>query len=117
MGVRSPEAPHTSRPARPPLAARAGNAIDAREEDRPRRPDRDMRSKRPPALSFLLRMDTARRLMRVVSLLALDLLGLASAIFTALILKAAVLSSEVSASGAFTETRRILAFAYLLTAL
>jgi len=34
--------------------------------------DRDMRSKRPPALSFLLRMSTARRLARVLSLLALD---------------------------------------------
>ncbi len=76
-----------------------------------------MRNKRPPALSFLLRMDTMRRALRVLSLLALDLLGLATAIFTALILKAAVLSSQVSASGAFTETRRILAFAYLLTAL
>ncbi len=83
----------------------------------PRVPDRDVRSKRPPVLSFLLRMDTMRRALRVLSLLALDLFGLSCAIFTALILKAAVLSGEVSASGAFTETRRTLAFAYLLTAL
>ena len=47
--------------------------------------DRDMRSKRPPAMSFLLRMDTARRAGRVVSLLALDFVGVALAIFTALI--------------------------------
>ena len=43
-----------------------------------------MRRKRPPALSFLLRMATARRLARVVSLLALDFAAVALAIFTAL---------------------------------
>ena len=47
-----------------------------------------MRRKRPPALSFLLRMDTLRARLRVVSLLALDLLALFLAIFTALCLKA-----------------------------
>ncbi len=36
-------------------------------------PDRDMRSKRPPVLSFLLRWSTLRQAARVVSLLALDL--------------------------------------------
>jgi exopolysaccharide biosynthesis polyprenyl glycosylphosphotransferase len=76
-----------------------------------------VRSKRPPALSFLLRMDTLRRGLRVLSLLALDLFGVAAAIFTALVIKAALLSGEVSASGAITETRRVLAFVYLLTAL
>ena len=128
MGVRSPDAPHTDRPGRiavgTPKAPDARNAAvapsgpgGATPQLSAPRPDRDVRSKRPPALSFLLRMDTMRRALRVVSLLALDLLGLFCAIFTALILKAAVLSGEVSASGAFTETRRILAFAYLLTAL
>jgi exopolysaccharide biosynthesis polyprenyl glycosylphosphotransferase len=75
-----------------------------------------MRSKRPPARSFLLRLATARRLARVLSLLALDFAGVALAIFTALVLKAAVLG-HVEASSAFDETRRILAFAYLVTAL
>jgi exopolysaccharide biosynthesis polyprenyl glycosylphosphotransferase len=75
-----------------------------------------MRSKRPPALSFLLRMVTARRLARVLSLLALDLVCVALAIFTALVLKAAVLG-HVNASSALHETERILAFAYLVTAL
>ncbi len=78
--------------------------------------DRDMRSKRPPAMGFLLRMDTARRGARVLSLLALDLAGVALAIFTALVLKAAVLG-HVEASSALHETERILAFAYLVTAL
>jgi exopolysaccharide biosynthesis polyprenyl glycosylphosphotransferase len=78
--------------------------------------DRDMRRKRSPALSLLLRMTTARRLARVVSLLALDFAGVALAIFTALMLKAVVLN-RVQVSPALHETERILAFAYLLTAL
>src|ERR1019366_5691443 len=78
--------------------------------------DRDMRRKRPPALSFLLPMATARRLARVVSLLALDFAAVALAIFTALMLKA-VLLDHVRVSSALHETERILAFAYLLTAL
>jgi exopolysaccharide biosynthesis polyprenyl glycosylphosphotransferase len=53
-------------------------------------PERDMRAKRPPLLSFLLRWDTVRRLARVISLLALDLGAIVLAIFTALCLKAAV---------------------------
>jgi exopolysaccharide biosynthesis polyprenyl glycosylphosphotransferase len=77
---------------------------------------RDMRRKRSPAISFLLHVETARRAARVLSLLALDFAGLAAAIFTALVLKAAVLS-HVNVHGAYEETRSILAFAYLLTAL
>ena len=75
-----------------------------------------MRRKRPPALSFLLRMATARRLARVLSLLALDFAAVALAIFTALLLKAALLD-RVQVSAALHETERILAFAYLITAL
>jgi exopolysaccharide biosynthesis polyprenyl glycosylphosphotransferase len=78
--------------------------------------DRDMRRKRPPVLSFLLRMATARRLARVLSLLALDFAGVALAIFTALIIKA-VVRDHAQVSPALHETERILAFAYLLTAL
>jgi exopolysaccharide biosynthesis polyprenyl glycosylphosphotransferase len=78
--------------------------------------DRDMRRKRPPALSFLLRMSTARRLARVVSLLGLDFVGVALAVFTALILKAAVFD-RVQFHPALHETERIVPFAYLLTAL
>jgi len=78
--------------------------------------DRDMRRKRPPALSLLLRMSSARRLARVLSLLALDFVAVALAIFTALILKAFVFDS-VRFHPALHETERILPFAYLLTAL
>ncbi len=118
MGVRSPDAPRTSRPMRPPPADRLDVATDPSAESAtlPARPERDVRSKRPPALSFLLRMDTMRRALRVVSLLALDLFGVSLAIFTALALKAALLSS-FDAGKAYEGTRSILAFAYLLTAL
>src|SRR3712207_8337636 len=50
-------------------------------------PPTDIRRKRPPALSFLLRMDTLRRFSRVVSLLALDFAGVFAAIMTALMVK------------------------------
>jgi len=82
----------------------------------PRVSDRDVRAKHPPALSFLLRMDTLRRALRVVSLLAVDLLGVALAIFTALAVKASLLAS-LNLHDAYEGTRSILAFAYLLTAL
>src|ERR1700751_226830 len=78
--------------------------------------DHDMRRKRPPALSFVLRMATARRLARVATLLVLDFAGVSLAIFTALMIKA-VAFDHVNVSAAVHETERILAFAYLLTAL
>jgi exopolysaccharide biosynthesis polyprenyl glycosylphosphotransferase len=78
--------------------------------------DRDMRAKRPPALGFLLRIDTARRAARVLSLLALDFLGVTLAIFTALLLKEAVLG-DLRLEDVLEETRHFVPFAYLLTAL
>ncbi len=78
--------------------------------------EHDMRRKRPPAISFLLRAETARRATRVVALLALDFAGLTLAIFTALVIKAAILG-HVDATQAYDETKQILAFAYLVTAL
>src|SRR5687768_16631186 len=58
-------------------------------------PGYDVRRKRPPLLSFLLRMDTLRSAARVVSLLAVDFAGVFAAIFTALALKDAVLGDVV----------------------
>jgi len=78
--------------------------------------DRDMRSKRPPGMSFLMRVETLRRALRVVSLLALDFAGVALAIFTALVLKEAVLG-HVDLKDVYAETRHFVPFAYLLTAL
>src|SRR5271166_2611474 len=88
----------------------------------PERLDRDMRRKRPPALSFLLRMVTARRLAAVLALLALDFLGVSLAIFTALVLKAVVLrlfgnGAPLKLGDEIHETGRFLPFTYLLTVL
>ena len=78
--------------------------------------DRDIRRKRPPALSFLLRAATLRRPARVVSLLALDFAAVAFAIFTALVLKEAV-KGQVDVANSIDGTKQFLPFAYLLTAL
>jgi exopolysaccharide biosynthesis polyprenyl glycosylphosphotransferase len=93
-----------------------GRAVLSESTVRRQPSDRDMRRKRPPALSFLLRIATARRAARVLSLLALDFLGVSLAIFSALLLKAAV-RDDVQLTPALHETERILAFVYLLTAL
>jgi exopolysaccharide biosynthesis polyprenyl glycosylphosphotransferase len=79
-------------------------------------PARDVRRKRPPLVSFVLRLETLRRVARVASLLVLDFIGVAGALFTALSLKLAV-RGTFSASIAWGETRQWLAFAYLVTVL
>src|ERR687894_1913619 len=80
-------------------------------------PPNDIRRKRPPALSFLLRMDTLRRLSRVASLLALDFAGVFAAIFTALMLKAVVRDGNWAWQASLDEAQETVAFAYLVTAL
>jgi exopolysaccharide biosynthesis polyprenyl glycosylphosphotransferase len=77
---------------------------------------RDIRARRPPVLSFLLRLSTARRVGRVVSLVALDFGAVAFAIFTALVLKEAV-HGRVAAAHDVHGTEQFLPFAFLLTAL
>lgn len=95
--------------------------LDGRAETAPAvLPDRDVRRKRPPALSFLLRLATLRKVLRVVSLLALDFAGVWAALFTALLLKAVVkggLGLEQAAHLASGQTSDYLAFSYLLTIL
>jgi exopolysaccharide biosynthesis polyprenyl glycosylphosphotransferase len=119
---RKQSAPVPSRPSRLgrgiPVVGGAGptGSVMSEATARKQSTDRDMRRKRPPMLSFLLRMSTARRLARVLSLLALDFAGVALAIFTALIIKALVYGN-VQLTPALHETERILPFAYLLTAL
>jgi exopolysaccharide biosynthesis polyprenyl glycosylphosphotransferase len=78
--------------------------------------DHDIRRKRPPALSFLLRISTLGRPVRVISLLALDFAAVALAIFTALILKEAV-HGGIDVANSIHGTKEFLPFAYLLTAL
>src|ERR1017187_10775441 len=67
--------------------------------------DRDVRAKRSPMLSFLLRWETARRFARVVVLMALDFAGVFLAIFTALLLKDVVHGKTGLVSGRSEERR------------
>ncbi len=78
--------------------------------------ERDMRRKRPPLLSFVLRLETGRRIARVLSLLVLDFVGVSAALFTALELKVAF-RDHGSTSAVWTQTRHWVAFAYLVTVL
>ncbi|MET0686963.1 MAG: sugar transferase, partial [Solirubrobacteraceae bacterium] len=80
-------------------------------------PPIDIRRKRPPALSFLLRLDTLRRVSRVVSLLALDFVALSVALLTALMVKAVVRDGNWAWAASWGETKENIAFAYLVTAL
>jgi exopolysaccharide biosynthesis polyprenyl glycosylphosphotransferase len=124
MGPRSPGTPTRPAPRTRPLPStqiqpRPAPGGHARAEAATERLDtvaHDIRRKRPPVLSFILRISTARRLARVLSLLALDFAGVALAIFTALALKEAV-RGHVAPDRAFEGTRQFVAFAYLLTAL
>src|ERR1700727_940709 len=79
-------------------------------------PDRDVRRKRPPVLMFLLRWETLRRLIRVISLLALDFIGITAALYTAIVVKLA-LKGGLGLHVPWTDTRPSLAFAYLITVL
>src|ERR1700730_6950261 len=117
-GTSTPPAPRVRSPRAQPLTPRPPASRPAAEEtvELPVVAERDIRRKRPPALSFLLRMSTLRRTARVISLLALDFAGVALAVFTALVLKEAVHGS-VNATTAMHGTERFLPFAYLLTAL
>src|SRR5215213_8810286 len=81
-----------------------------------RLPEYDVRRKRPPLLSFLLRMDTLRSGARILSLLAVDFAGVFAAILTALALKDAVLS-HVDVRESLEQTLDIVAFASLVTIL
>lgn len=81
-------------PARQSPDAVPGRSATAEQEPdsgsvTPLRVATDIRSKRPPALLFLLRLETLRRIMRLVTLLAIDAASVWAAIFTALALKAA----------------------------
>jgi exopolysaccharide biosynthesis polyprenyl glycosylphosphotransferase len=86
------------------------------DESQERLPGRDVRRKRPPLLSFLLRVETLRRMTRVVLLLVLDFIGVAGALYTAMALKLAVQGTFTFAR-TWNYTRPALAFAYLVTVL
>jgi exopolysaccharide biosynthesis polyprenyl glycosylphosphotransferase len=76
----------------------------------------DVRRKRPPLLSFLLRWETLRRGGRVLSLMALDLAAVALALFTALALRA-LWRDNWDVDRVLDTTKHNVSFAFLLTAL
>lgn len=80
-------------------------------------PPVDVRRKRPPLLSFLLRMETLRKASRVISLLALDFACLLAALVVALMIKAVVREDTWAWEASFQEARDTVAFAYLVTVL
>ena len=80
-------------------------------------PPVDVRRKRPPALSFLLRMETLRTASRVISLLVLDFAGLLAALVVALMVKAVLRDGVWAWEESLHEARRTIAFAYLVTVL
>ena len=111
-----PRVSETSAPSAPPAPrTRPPSALSVTTR-RVERSEHDIRRKRPPALSFLLRTSTIWRVTRVATLLALDFAGVALAIFTALVLKEAV-HGRVQAVHSRETTEHFLPFAYLLTAL
>ena len=79
-------------------------------------PERDIRRKRPPLLSFVLRLETLRRVVRVLSLLVLDFVGVVGALFTALMLKLAV-HDQLDVGVAWQDIKHWIPFAYLVTVL
>jgi exopolysaccharide biosynthesis polyprenyl glycosylphosphotransferase len=87
-----------------------------RELDEIALPRRDVRRKRPAVLLLLLRLETLRRSSRVLSLLVADLVGVAAALFTALIVKLA-LHGNLDAAVAWRDMRHWLPFSYLITVL
>jgi exopolysaccharide biosynthesis polyprenyl glycosylphosphotransferase len=81
-------------------------------------PARDVRRKRPPALSFVLRLEMLRRVCRVISLLVLDFIGVAAALTSALWLKLAVHGHpSLAHAWRIAQQRHWLTFAYLVTVL
>src|SRR5829696_6107723 len=80
-------------------------------------PPVDVRRKKPPMLSFLLRMETLRRASRVGSLLALDFVALYGSIFTALMVKAVLRDGEWAWHASRLEAQDTIAFAYLVMVL
>src|SRR3954452_20133812 len=99
-------------------------ATDERREAQPGQqvlefpfPHRDVRLKRPPLLSFVLRLETLRRAARVLSLVALDVAGIFLAIYTALAFKALVRVGHFGWHDVYEQTKDIVVLATLVTLL
>jgi exopolysaccharide biosynthesis polyprenyl glycosylphosphotransferase len=71
-----------------------GLVKELREVEPAALPDRDVRAGKPRFLGGVLRFDTLRALARVATLATLDLLGLFFAIYTALVVKTAIVAPD-----------------------
>jgi exopolysaccharide biosynthesis polyprenyl glycosylphosphotransferase len=112
--MRSPHAGTDAPDRHPPVVDQPSPRAELPIPVRPH--ERDMRRKRPPALSFLLRADTLRGLARVATLLALDFTGLFLAIFTALCFKAWARNAW-DPGLSFETTKDFVSFTFLVCAL
>jgi len=108
------EQPHPRFP-RPDDALRVAGTIPANV--RPEDVRRDVRSRRPSLVSAIIQARAFERGLRILSLLALDLLGVAGAIFTALALKELVRTGSVSFDDVMHTTRDYVPFVFLVTVL
>ena len=79
-------------------------------------PELDVRRRRPPLATFLLRRGLLRRAARVLSLLILDFAGVVASLFTAMVVKLTLLDA-LSLRSVWHETRPWITFAYLVTVL
>ena len=79
--------------------------------------DRDVRRKRPPGLSFILKLETLRKACRVSLLLTLDFFAIAMAILTALWLKSGLLIGDWEPRHQVAQTQELFDFAFLVTVL
>jgi len=79
-------------------------------------PTHDVRRKRPPVISFLVRVETLRKVARVSSLLVLDYAAVTGAMVTALWVKLA-LHGHANLSAAWDQSHTWFGFAYLVTVL
>ena len=79
-------------------------------------PSRDVRARRPAGLTLLLRLDTFRRLSRIMLLVALDIAGVFLAIWTALELKA-VLRDQPDLAASLHGAKELAPLACLVTLL
>jgi exopolysaccharide biosynthesis polyprenyl glycosylphosphotransferase len=80
-----------------------------------RPPERDVRRRRP-ALSFILRQETGRRVARVLSLLIIDAVGVCGALTSSIALKL-LFRGRFDLKVAWNEARPWMSFAYLVTVL
>ena len=76
----------------------------------------DVRRRRTPLATFLLKLGALRRAARVLSLLILDFAGVVASLFTAMMVKLTLLD-EFSLRSVWHETRPWITFAYLVTVL